>query len=152
MLPLTRVCARCHAEKPLDAFPIKNSARGTRVSYCVPCRSEYGKEHYRQNRPYYLAKNAVAKVRHRRANRELAREHLSTHPCVDCGERDPLLLDFDHLDPTTKRGNVSQMLSREAAPAIEREIGKCVVRCGNCHRLRTAQQFGSYRLKKSDHA
>ncbi|HEY8657283.1 MAG TPA: hypothetical protein VIN34_11170 [Candidatus Limnocylindria bacterium] len=147
MLPLTRVCARCHTEKPLDAFPIKDNVRGTRRSYCVPCRSDYGKAHYRQHRSDYLAKNIVARVRHRDANRDLVYDHLLTHPCVDCGESDPVVLDFDHVDPSTKLWTVGKMLSRQATPAIEREIEKCVVRCANCHRVRTAAQFGSYRVE-----
>lgn len=146
MTPLTRVCARCHAEKPIDAFPIKNKARGTRRSYCLPCCREYGKEHYRQNRSYYLTKNVASRVRHRRSNRDLVYEYLLGHPCVDCGEADPVVLDFDHVDPTTKLWTVGKMLSRQGAPAIKREIEKCVVRCANCHRTRTATQFGSYRL------
>ena len=146
MAPSVRVCARCHSVKPIEAFPIKDRARGTRRSYCVPCRSEYGKEHYRRNRPYYLAKNVTARVQYRRSNRDIAYEHLSTHPCVDCGETDPVVLDFDHVDPAKKLWTVGKMLSRQATPAIEREIAKCEVRCANCHRIRTAKQFGSYRL------
>lgn len=149
MVPLTRVCARCHVEKPLDSFPIKNKARGTRASYCFPCRSDYGKQHYQDHRSYYLTKNVAARVRHRRSNRDLAYDHLSTHPCVDCGESDPVVLDFDHVDPKTKLWTVGKMLSRQPTHAIEREIEKCVVRCGNCHRMRTAKQFGSYRLEES---
>ena len=79
-------------------------------------------------------------------NRDLAYEYLSTHPCVDCGEADPVVLDFDHVDPAKKLWAVGKMLSRQASPAIEREIAKCEVRCANCHRIRTATQFGSYRL------
>lgn len=146
MTVLTRVCARCQSEKPVEAFPIKDKARGTRRSYCVPCHSEYGKEHYQKNKPYYLAKNAGARVRQRQSNRDFAYEYLLTHPCVDCGEPDPVVLDFDHVDPKLKLWSIGKMLSRQASPAIEREIGKCVVRCANCHRIRTATQFGSYRL------
>ena len=152
MSQLTRVCARCHAEKPIDAFPIKDKTRGTRRSYCIPCRSEYGKEHYRLHKSSYVAKNAAARVRHRRSNRELVYEYLVAHPCVDCGETDPVVLDFDHIDPKTKLWTVGKMLSRQAGPAIEREIEKCIVRCANCHRMRTANQFGSYRLGEPAHA
>ena len=146
MTASVRVCARCHSEKSIEAFPIKDKARGTRRSYCVPCGSEYGKEHYRRNKPYYLAKNVAARVAQRRSNRDVAYQYLSTHPCVDCGESDPVVLDFDHVDPATKLWSVGTMLSRQASPAIEREIAKCVIRCANCHRMRTAQQIGSYRL------
>lgn len=146
MTASTVVCARCHSEKPIEAFPIKDRIRGTRRSYCLPCCREYGKEHYQRNRPYYLAKNVDARVRHRQSNRDLAYDYLLSHPCMDCGESDPVVLDFDHIDPATKLWTIGSVLSRRSTPAIEREIAKCEVRCANCHRLRTASQFGSYRL------
>lgn len=148
----TRVCARCHGEKPVDEFPMKDKLRGTRSSYCRPCRREYGREHYRENRPYYLAKNIRARVQHRATNRDVAYRYLSTHPCVDCGETDPVVLDFDHVDPRDKLFTIGTMLRRQATPAIVREIEKCVVRCANCHRVRTALQVGSYRIGELERA
>jgi hypothetical protein len=145
-----RLCARCHSEKPVEAFPIRDQARGTLSSYCRPCRSDYGKQHYQENRPYYLAKNVRARMESRETNHDVAYEYLLTHPCVDCGEADPVVLDFDHIDPKTKLFSVGSMLSRQATPAVMREIEKCEVRCANCHRLRTAAQFGSYRLGEDD--
>jgi hypothetical protein len=35
--PGKRRCARCKDVKPVDEFPIKNQATGTRRSYCTPC-------------------------------------------------------------------------------------------------------------------
>ena len=146
MLPLTRVCARCHTEKPLDAFPIKNRSRGTRVSYCVPCRSDYGKEHYRQNMSYYVLKAALARKRSRFINQGLVDEHLRAHPCVDCGETDLVVLDFDHVDPALKDAEVGRLQFETGPDRLRREMDKCVIRCGNCHRLRTARQFGWWRV------
>lgn len=71
-------------------------------------------------------------------------EYLRLHPCVDCGEADPVVLEFDHVRGT-KRCNVSQMVSSYLSWAtILKEIAKCDVRCANCHRRRTAIQFGWY--------
>ena len=152
MPALTRVCVRCHSEKPVEAFPIKDKARGTRSSYCRPCRSDYGKQHYQENKPSYHVRNVRARAEHRLTNRDIAYAYLLTHPCVDCGETDPVVLDFDHIDPETKLFSVGTMLSRHATGAITREMEKCVVRCGNCHRMRTAVQFGSYRIGEDQHA
>ncbi|HEV2009592.1 MAG TPA: hypothetical protein VGS17_01005 [Candidatus Limnocylindria bacterium] len=74
-------------------------------------------------------------------NRDVVYEFLLTNPCVDCGETNPVVLDFDHVDPTTKRWSVGRMLSRRTTTAVRREMSKCVVRCANCHRRRTAVQF-----------
>jgi len=69
--------------------------------------------------------------------------YLRDHPCVDCGISDPLVLEFDHVSGM-KRASVSQ-LTRQALPTktIDEEIGKCQVRCANCHRRRTALSWPS---------
>lgn len=76
-------------------------------------------------------------------------EYLTTHPCVDCGERDPVVLEFDHRDPASKSGDVGRLVHSGKRAVVQAEIEKCDVRCGNCHRIRTAKQFGSYRLGES---
>jgi hypothetical protein len=141
-----RVCARCHVAKPLAEFPTKSAARQTYRSYCRPCRSEYGKEHYRKNVAAYMARSKARAPIDRKRNREFIAGYLSTHPCVDCGEADPIVLEFDHRDPNTKANEVGRLVHTTTLPAVRAEIAKCDVRCGNCHRIRTATQFGSYRL------
>lgn len=141
-----RVCARCHVPKPLSEFPIKSAARQTYRSYCRPCCSEYGKEHYRRNIAAYLSRARSRRTDDRPRNRAIVAEHLATHPCVDCGEADPVVLEFDHRDPTLKLADVGRLIHSGNALALRAEIEKCDVRCGNCHRIRTAKQFGSYRL------
>ena len=77
---------------------------------------------------------------------ELLIEYLSSHPCADCGETDIIVLEFDHL--RDKEADVS-VLAREgySLEKVKREIDKCEVVCANCHRRRTAKQFGWYRLR-----
>lgn len=70
-------------------------------------------------------------------------DYKSTHPCVDCGESDPLVLDFDHRDGATKKFNVhARQVSLEILMA---EIAKCDVRCANCHRRVTAKAQGWFK-------
>ena len=55
--------------------------------------------------------------------------------CIDCGyNKHPAALDFDHVDGT-KLFNVSKVA--RSLKALEAEIAKCVVRCSNCHRVKT---------------
>jgi hypothetical protein len=70
-------------------------------------------------------------------------EYLLSHPCVDCGESDPLVLEFDHR--SGKRAAISDLMRNHASwQVISAEIAKCDVRCANCHKRRTAQIFGHY--------
>src|SRR5207244_10822490 len=73
-------------------------------------------------------------------------ELLCAPPCVECGVTDPLVLDFDHRAPSTKRMAVSSLLRYASWSALESEIAKCDVRCANDHRRRTAEQFGWQKL------
>lgn len=67
--------------------------------------------------------------------------YLLEHPCVDCGETDPKVLEFDHIDPAAKLNNVSRLVSNgHGITAIEREVAKCEVRCCNCHRRRSLDE------------
>lgn len=138
--------------KPLDEFPIKNAARGTYRSYCRSCCNEYGKEHYRKNLAAYLGRTRSRRSIDRPRNRRLIAEYLTTHPCIDCGEADALVLEFDHRDPTLKTADVRRLVHSGNVEALRTEIEKCDVCCGNCHRVRTARQFGSYRLGEQIHA
>ena len=84
---------------------------------------------------------AKRKLRQRR-NAILVLEYLEAHPCVDCGEPDPIVLDFDHVRGG-KTSSVSSMIDRACAmDVIKTEIAKCDVRCANCHRRRTAKDRG----------
>ncbi|HEY8758037.1 MAG TPA: hypothetical protein VIN74_06035 [Candidatus Limnocylindria bacterium] len=145
-LPIVRVCARCHTPKPLTEFPFKSAARGTYRSYCRPCCREYAKEHYRRNVAAYMARSKARAPIDRQRNREFIGEYLSTHPCVDCGEADAVVLEFDHRDPKTKRAEVGRLINTSTIGIVRAEIDKCDVRCGNCHRIRTAHQLGWYRV------
>jgi hypothetical protein len=71
-------------------------------------------------------------------------DYLAKHPCVDCGESDPVVLDFDHVRGQ-KFMNVKRMLSGTySLKRIFEEIEKCDVRCANCHRRATAQRGGFF--------
>lgn len=70
--------------------------------------------------------------------------YLREHCCVDCGEDDIRVLDFDHLPGVAKRASVVAMaLDGLSWSAVAEEMGKC--RCANCHRRRTAERAGTYR-------
>jgi hypothetical protein len=75
--------------------------------------------------------------------------YLRQHPCVDCRETDPVVLQFDHTG-NDKRANVSDLLTDRAWPAVLSEIEKCDVVCANCHHRRTARRSGWRKLALSN--
>ena len=55
--------------------------------------------------------------------------------CAKCGEERLYMLDFHHVDPTTKVDSVSAMRTqRRPLSIIKAEIKKCVPLCANHHR------------------
>jgi hypothetical protein len=140
--PATRICCTCGLAKPMSEFAVKNKQRGTRSTKCRSCQAAYSREHYRRNRPSYLQRAASQRKANREQCRQQVFDYLTTHPCVDCGEVDPIVLEFDHRNASLKRESISRMISQRTWPIVQLEIAKCDVRCANCHRRRTAEQFG----------
>ena len=74
----------------------------------------------------------------RSRNRRFVQEYPHSHPCVDCGIADPLVLEFDHVRGN-KRTDISSLVhAATALGLLQDEIRTCVVRCPNCHRRKTA--------------
>jgi 5-methylcytosine-specific restriction endonuclease McrA len=91
----------------------------------------------------------AAQKRHRIKIREKVFEFLSSKKCLDCGETDPIVLEFDHIHQKTKFKHVSKMLSGHYSwKSVFAEIGKCEVRCANCHRRKTYFQLKCYGRNK----
>lgn len=62
--------------------------------------------------------------------------------CKDCGETDPVVLEFDHLPEFEKKFDVSRAISGSTRSwkLIQQEIDKCDIVCSNCHKRRTARR------------
>jgi len=59
----------------------------------------------------------------------------SSLKCVQCGESDPVCLDFHHRDPGQKDFSLYQAARLAMGKnRILAEIAKCDVLCANCHR------------------
>jgi hypothetical protein len=126
----TRRCGRCNNELPLSAF---NRHPHGHQWWCRECFREY----FRERGAKHRRQSGEARRRRRLAARQFVKEHLATHPCVDCGESDVAVLEFDHL--REKLRELSQLVGSGASLAvIKTEIAKCEVVCCNCHRRRTA--------------
>lgn len=71
---------------------------------------------------------------------------LNSNGCVYCNEKDPIVLEFDHKDPSIKLFNIGESYYKSKTNILE-EIAKCDIVCSNCHRRRTAKQYNYFRYK-----
>ena len=138
-----RRCGRCKRAKPIEEFAWRRKAKNQRDNYCRFCRAAYKQEHYAANRQKYI--DAAAKRRRKvvRERIEVLLAYLREHPCVDCGEADPIVLEFDHL--RDKKFSISRIWRDHKWQSVVDEMAKCEVVCANCHRRRTARRGGFIR-------
>lgn len=67
--------------------------------------------------------------------------------CVKCGSKE--LLEFDHIDPSSKTINVSKILSMSLKD-FWNEVSKCQLLCKACHLLKTITERG-HKVAKGAH-
>ena len=136
----TKKCNKCNTVKSIDEFNWKHKDK-VRHSYCRICSNKISCTHYKENPQPYKERSKAFRNEVRASNRLLLSEYLRTHPCVDCGESDPIVLQFDHVKGQKKK-TISEMKNTSYSwETIEEEIDKCEVRCANCHTRRTSKQF-----------
>jgi 5-methylcytosine-specific restriction endonuclease McrA len=112
---------------------------------CRPCRSAYHREHYLANKQRYVDQALARKEALRLKRTSYLLNYFASPPCVDCGEDDPVVLEFDHVNADDKSFDIGHSLPYRNWQSILEEIEKCEVVCANCHRRRTAHQNGSLR-------
>jgi len=139
-------CIKCEKIKQLDSFYKRNDRKDRYSSSCIECQRKYLKEHYHKNIKYYKAKARKNDINAIEQRFHFLVDYLKNNPCVDCGEGDIVVLQFDHVRGKKFR-NISMMLHRKMSwEKILLEIKKCEVRCSNCHVRKTARQFNWKKL------
>ena len=133
-------CGRCGGFKATDEFGYRNKSEGRRHSVCKSCQRIYRADYVqRVGRPVHHARVATWISSYRSSRRVAIEGYLRDHPCVDCGEADLVVLDFDHVRDV-KIASISAMIrDRMSMELVWAEIAKCEVRCANCHRRKTAR-------------
>lgn len=131
-----KTCSKCSLAKPLSEFSLVHPRKrnGKLRADCKECVRKRGRAYYERDPDRYLYNIRKVHAKARAAAKQYVSDYLSSHPCVDCGETDPVVMEFDHVRGE-KINNVSAMVAKAYRLwRIEQEIEKCDVRCANCHR------------------
>jgi hypothetical protein len=139
---MTKICSMCQQEKSIVDFPDYRGVKNG-LAKCRPCKRQYDRDfHANRSAEKKLLKMQKQYLRLAK-NKQFIWDYKLQHPCIDCGNPDPRVLDFDHIDASTKQDDICRMVNGSASiESLLAEIEKCVVRCSNCHRIRTHAQFG----------
>ena len=135
-----KVCSTCKAAKDESEFSRNAGKKDGLHNQCKGCKKKHQDEWYQRHKSEHKRRAKLCNDRVRKETRAYVDKYLREHPCVDCGEDDVIVLEFDHV-----RGNklkaVSKMLRDSyVLSAVVKEISKCEVRCANCHRRATHQR------------
>lgn len=141
---MEKFCKRCNQMKSEKEFHRRKQGL---QPYCKKCRKTLDQTSYKTR-----SLNPVkvqAKKEYTQSKREEIRKYLFnyflTHPCVDCGETDPIVLTFDHQ--RNKEFTISDQIGAGSLSKIVEEIDKCEVRCANCHMRKTAKDYNWYSFR-----
>lgn len=101
------------------------------------------RRHYEKNRDKMIARAKKNTVAQRIMIRQAIDDYLAVRACVDCGEADRVVLEFDHRPEEPKRfdlGNANR--DGYGLASVLQEMAKCDIRCANCHRRKTKLRQG----------
>jgi hypothetical protein len=123
---------------------------------CYYCKTEKEKVEFRKNCTKKDGLSSACKFcsdflknQKIKENQEFVFQYLKLSSCVDCGNSDPVVLEFDHMYGE-KKMSISKMIYKiRSRRKIIEEIDKCIVRCANCHRSKTARDFNYFRFQKT---
>jgi hypothetical protein len=139
-------CKKCLQEKPeTEFYTTKYKDKTYLLNECKSCTLARTNENYYSDHKRQKAIRKQNTAKRRAANKDKLISYLLEHPCVDCGESDLVVLEFDHV--RKKSFNISDAFMK-SWDAILKEISKCEVVCANCHKRRTATRAGDWYKSK----
>ncbi len=138
-----RVCCKCKLEKALSDFNKNNSRPDGLQVICRACSNKRSAAHYANNKSDYRdsKKKSIDTLR------EFILSYLKINTCIDCPESDPVCLDFDHVSGVKTRNIAVLIHAGVSLQNLKLEMEKCVVRCANCHRRKTAKDFNWFKIR-----
>ena len=145
---VSKYCNKCEKEKDVKEFGVNSSKADGLQSNCKACRTVMSSNWYKNNVQEQVARASKTK----KDIAEMLYDYKITNPYCQgpCGKSyPPAVLQFDHIDPSTKKFNLGDAARTQGRLKVLEEMEKCVLLCANCHALRTAKQFNWYVTDKN---
>jgi hypothetical protein len=138
-------CNHCGVFKQHDEFYFRYKRLGIRSPTCKKCKAKFDRNYYQGRKEEHKETTKLQKAERRKVAQQFIINYLRDRSCVDCGERDIRVLEFDHVRGTKKMAISRMVANGYAIQSIQKELSKCEVRCGNCHRIKTTKERGWFR-------
>ena len=126
-----KTCIKCGLEKCESEFYKDKTRKDGLFPYCKSCHSKGLKEYYETHKREIFNRR---KAYHNNARKSMVDWlYEQKTPCICCGEDRPWIIDFHHIDPSTKKFSIGATANAHSKQANLEEISKCVCLCRNCH-------------------
>ena len=105
-------------------------------------RQKACKKYYEKNKEACLQRSRLRNKIQSKQRRIWFNDYKETLICDRCGfsfKGRPECCDFHHIDPSTKRLQVSNMILTHRIETLITEVKKCVPLCRNCHQTITTR-------------
>jgi hypothetical protein len=141
-------CFVCNEIKTIDQFNNDSDHKDGKSYKCKDCNNIASKNYRKKNlkkclktcSKYYTdnRESLLINMRERRIQCVNWFKNLKDNQlCLDCKQPySHYILEYDHLDPTTKVRAVSHLIEGDKEKVLA-EIAKCDLVCRNCHKART---------------
>lgn len=145
------VCVGCHRIRTHGRFDLEmDPVSWERTGFlhtCIRCKKEYdrGFFHFSNDRICWCLPCEYLRRSDRREARRAFVDSVKTSPCSSYGSIfRPLLMDFDHIDPSEKSFSISHGVRMNVSlERLVQEIKKCRLMCVWCHTIVTHEANGT---------
>lgn len=142
-----QICSTLFTPKP-RGYNAKYCSSACKVRRRPKKKITYSSEYYfkRKQNPATLAKMRASSRRSAQKVRQWLADYKLERGCVDCGyKKFACALQLDHMGPKT--ANISELRLSKKRILEEIHRGQCMVRCANCHSVKTWREKNDPKLQ-----
>ncbi len=134
-----KICSACKETKPIGEFWARRASKDGLDHKCGNCAKKYHRDlyHNSEKRQKDIRRNNDT---HKAKLRGWRKEIYEGQGCVDCGNTDPRVFEFDHVRGEKEFDIATAFAKAYSMERITKEISKCDLVCANCHRIRTYER------------